>query len=275
MARITVEPGFEVNCEIDDFLWPWVHPTPVLMQHGFSRNASFWRRWIPELTASRRVYRPEVRGCGGSDTPQPGFAYSGDTLLGDVLRVLDELDIERVHWVGEASGGVLGVLFAAAHPDRVASLVLVNTPVVVKSLTTTYSFDRASPSAALLELGSAEWCRRTLEHRLDLDLASPELQNFYITEIGKVPAYVSAAMQETFDPIELFPILKSLTLPVLLLTGGKKKVAVEQQALMQREVPQAISKVFDSYGPGILSTAPELCAGEAIKFWESIDPSGA
>src|SRR5262249_3044746 len=75
LAKISVDPGLEVNCEVADYLWPWDRSTPVLMQHGFCRNASFWRRWVPILSERRRVYRTEMRGCGGSDVPPPGCRF--------------------------------------------------------------------------------------------------------------------------------------------------------------------------------------------------------
>jgi len=38
-----------VHCTIDDFPWPWDEQTPVLMMHGFARDALFWNRWVPAI----------------------------------------------------------------------------------------------------------------------------------------------------------------------------------------------------------------------------------
>ncbi len=179
MARVTVQPGLEVNVDVDDYLWPWENPTPVLMQHGFSRNATFWRRWIPFLTETRRVYRPEVRGCGRSEAPPIGAELTTDTMAADALKVMDALGLDKVHWIGESSGGVLGVLMASKHPERIKSLTLVNTPIRVAAIAETYAFDKDSIAEALMSYGVGEWCRKSLAQRVDLDLASPELQNFY------------------------------------------------------------------------------------------------
>ena len=48
---------------VDDYLWPWQEPTPVVMLHGFARNARFWNRWVPAIADTRRVYRPELLGA--------------------------------------------------------------------------------------------------------------------------------------------------------------------------------------------------------------------
>jgi pimeloyl-ACP methyl ester carboxylesterase len=42
--------------------------------------------------------------------------------------VFAAMSLKWVHWVGESSGGIIGLLLAASHPERIASLVLCNTP---------------------------------------------------------------------------------------------------------------------------------------------------
>jgi pimeloyl-ACP methyl ester carboxylesterase len=128
MPRIALPEGVSVHCIVDDFLWPWDGSTPVLMMHGFARNATFWNRWVPAIAETHRVYRPDLLGCGLSDQPPGGYRYTPETIGAQILALLDGLSLPRVHWVGESSGGIIGLLLAAAHPDRVASLVLCNTP---------------------------------------------------------------------------------------------------------------------------------------------------
>ena len=128
MPRIALEEGVGVHCILDDFLWPWVDSTPVLMMRGFARNARFWNRWEPAIAETHRVYRPDLLGCGLSDQPPNGYRYTPETIGTQVLAVLDGLSLSKVHWVGEFSGGIIGLLLAAVHPDCIASLVLYNTP---------------------------------------------------------------------------------------------------------------------------------------------------
>src|ERR1700680_5297019 len=118
MSRIALPEGAFVHCIVDDFLWPWDDSTPVLMMHGFARNALFWNRWVPAVAETHRVYRPDLLGCGLSDQPPEGYRYTPETIGAQVLAVLDALRLQRVHWVGESSGGVIGLLFAGAPPRR-------------------------------------------------------------------------------------------------------------------------------------------------------------
>ena len=91
MPRIALAEGASVHCTVDDFLWPWVGSTPVLMMHGFARNATFWNRWVPAIAETHRVYRPDLLGCGLSDQPPNGYRYTPETIGRQILAGLDGL----------------------------------------------------------------------------------------------------------------------------------------------------------------------------------------
>jgi pimeloyl-ACP methyl ester carboxylesterase len=93
-----------------------------------ARNTTFWNRWVPPIADSRRVFRPDLLGCGKSDIPALRYAYTPEGIGAQILAVLDSFSLSRVHWVGETSGGIIGLLLAAAYPERIASLILCNTP---------------------------------------------------------------------------------------------------------------------------------------------------
>jgi len=80
MPQIPVAKGVSIHCVVDDFLWPWETATPVLMMHGFARNALFWNRWVPPVAETYRVYRPDLLGCGLSDQPPAGYHYTPETI---------------------------------------------------------------------------------------------------------------------------------------------------------------------------------------------------
>jgi len=61
--------------------------------------------WVPLLAADYRVLWFDARGCGETTKPPPGSRMSFSQLAGDAVGLMDKLGIERVHWVGESSGG--------------------------------------------------------------------------------------------------------------------------------------------------------------------------
>jgi pimeloyl-ACP methyl ester carboxylesterase len=98
--------------------------TPVVLLHGFPDSSYVWRNQIPALAgAGLRVITPDLRGFGESDKPQEVEAYRITTIAGDVISMLDSLQIERAHVVGHDWGAGLAWVIAGLHADRVDRLV--------------------------------------------------------------------------------------------------------------------------------------------------------
>jgi pimeloyl-ACP methyl ester carboxylesterase len=272
MPSIPLDEGLSLHCAVDDYLWPWEAPTPVLMMHGFARNATFWNRWVPAIADRRRIYRPDLLGCGKSDVPAPGYAYNPKKIRAQILAVLDAHALSRVHWVGESSGGIIGLLFAAAHPERIASLVLCNTPTRISDeIRGIYSLDQESTAAAIRAHGTGEWCRQTLGYRLDLEHASEKLREWCIAEMGKTRPEIAAALHECFESIDVRPLLPDIKAPVLLLSGDKSRIASEQQKIFAETLPRGRLELFAGYGHGVNLLQPERCARAALEFWRTVE----
>jgi pimeloyl-ACP methyl ester carboxylesterase len=272
MPRITLPQGAEIHCVIDDFLWPWDRATPVLMMHGFSRNALFWNRWVPAVAETRRVYRPDLLGCGLSDRPPADYRYTPETIGAQIIAVLDGLSLGRVHWVGESSGGIIGLLLAAAHAERIASLTLCNTPARIPDrIKQIYALDKATASAAMRAYGVGEWCRQTLQYRLDTEHASSQLCDWVIREMDRTPPDIAAAMHDCFEGVDTVPLLPRISVPVLLLSGDKSQIASAQQQTFASALPEGRVASIAGVGHGVNLLQPERCARLAAEFWRSIE----
>ncbi len=90
-------------------------------------NRALFDAPIAALSRHYRCLTYDHRGQGdsGFGTPQPSPDLLGtEGLYDDAVALLDELGVERCHWVGSSIGGFVGVRLAARQPDRVRSLVL-------------------------------------------------------------------------------------------------------------------------------------------------------
>jgi 3-oxoadipate enol-lactonase len=272
MPTIRFAEGLSLYCAVDDYLWPWEAPTPVLMMHGFARNAAFWNRWVPPIADSRRIFRPDLLGCGASDIPATGYGYTPEAIGAQILAVLDAFSLTRVHWVGESSGGIIGLLLAAAHPERFASLVLCNTPTRISDeIRGIYSLGRENTAAAIRAHGTGEWCRQTLGYRLDLEHASADLQEWVIAEMDKTRPEVAAALHECFESVDVRPLLAEIKAPVLMLSGDNSRIASEQQKIFADTLPHGRLELFAGYGHGVNLLQPERCARTALEFWRTVE----
>ena len=272
MPIVRLAEGFSLHCAIDDYLWPWEVRTPVLMMHGFARNATFWSRWVPAIAESRRIYRPDLLGCGASEVPAQGYRFTPEKIRADFLAVFEAMSLRRVHWVGESSGGIIGLLLAAEHPERIASLVLCNTPTRISDeIKGIYALDRESTAAAIRAYGTGEWCRRTLGYRLDLEHAPEPLREWCIAEMDKTRPDIAAALHECFEAIDTKPLLPVIKAPVLLLSGDKSRIASEQQKILAATLPRGRLELFAGYGHGVNLLQPERCARAALDFWRGVE----
>jgi 3-oxoadipate enol-lactonase len=109
--------------------------TPVLLlSNSLGSDLSMWDGQVPALERRFRVLRYDSRGHG--KTAVTAAPYTLDQLAGDVLRLLDALELSRVHFCGLSVGGLVGVWLAARAPRRVDRLVLCNTAARVGSAQT-------------------------------------------------------------------------------------------------------------------------------------------
>ena len=103
----------------------------VVLLHGFPGLAFTWRKQIPALAAAGyRVIVPDLRGYGQSDTPAMVEDYDLAHLLGDLVGLLDALEIEKAVFIGHDWGGLLAWQMPLFHQSRVAGVIGVNTPFI-------------------------------------------------------------------------------------------------------------------------------------------------
>jgi pimeloyl-ACP methyl ester carboxylesterase len=95
---------------------------PIVLLHGWPQNWWIWRRMIPALAKTHRVYAPDLRGFGWSDAPDGRYSKMG--LACDVERLFDELAIEQADLVGHDWGGMAAWLTAIRAPERVRTLAV-------------------------------------------------------------------------------------------------------------------------------------------------------
>jgi len=103
----------------------------VVFCHGFPELAYSWRHQLPAVAAAGfRAIAPDMRGYGGSSRPAATTDYDMAHLTGDLVGLLDALDIERAVFVGHDWGGIVVWQMPLLHPTRVAGVVGVNTPFI-------------------------------------------------------------------------------------------------------------------------------------------------
>jgi pimeloyl-ACP methyl ester carboxylesterase len=96
----------------------------VVFVHGITGNLAVWHLHIVPALADRcRTLTYDLRGHGRSGVPPTG--YSLDDMAGDLLELLDALELERPIVVGHSYGADIALYLAAAHPERVSEVIAI------------------------------------------------------------------------------------------------------------------------------------------------------
>jgi 3-oxoadipate enol-lactonase len=96
---------------------------PVLvLGNSLGTTGELWQPQLGPLGRSFRLLRYEHRGHGGSPAPPGPYSIAG--LGADVLRLLDEFDIQSAYYCGVSLGGMVGMWLAASAPERITALAL-------------------------------------------------------------------------------------------------------------------------------------------------------
>lgn len=101
----------------------------VVLCHGFPELGYSWRHQFPALTeAGFRAVAPDQRGYGASDRPEAIEAYDLLHLTGDLVGLLDALELDRAVFAGHDWGGFVAWAMPVLHPERTLGVIGVNTP---------------------------------------------------------------------------------------------------------------------------------------------------
>jgi pimeloyl-ACP methyl ester carboxylesterase len=101
--------------------------SPIYLIPGLSSPREVWEGVVPELAKNHTVYLVQVNGFGVGDRPganlQPGIL---DGVVADLDRYIVMRNIKGAGVVGHSMGGLIGLMFAKAHPEHVSRLMVVD-----------------------------------------------------------------------------------------------------------------------------------------------------
>jgi epoxide hydrolase 4 len=130
----------------------------IVLLHGFPQFWYLWRAQLEELGRDHRTVAPDMRGYNLSSKPPDVEAYRMRHLVADVLGLADHFGARRFTLVGHDWGGIVAWALAAAHPQRLDRLVIIDGP---------------PPFTWGRELEQSERQREAVRYMVDLSQPSP------------------------------------------------------------------------------------------------------
>ena len=136
MPIITLDPTLDMYYEDDNYTNPWRNPETIVLHHGNAKSSRLWYEWVPLLSNQYRIIRVDARGFGRSTVPEPGYDWSLTNFSNDLESLLNKLDINKIHLIGETIGGTIALQFAHDHPNRLHTVTTCTSPYKFKGVST-------------------------------------------------------------------------------------------------------------------------------------------
>jgi haloalkane dehalogenase len=257
---------------------------PVVMLHGNPTWSFYYRNLVLQLRESYRCIVPDHIGCGLSDKPGAAeYDYSLKSRIDDLEWLLDERGLTRdLTLVLHDWGGMIGMGFAARHPDRVKRIVALNTGAfplpAAKPLPRSLWLGRNTRLGAWLITRRNAFCRLAARWCVTRKPLPPDVRAAYLAPYD-TPAH-RVAVLKFVQTIPLKPgdpgfdivsgtaaaLAHFRDVPTLLLWGMKDFVFDRHfLAEWQRHFPHAEVHTWPDCGHYLLEDAGELAI---MRVWE-------
>ena len=187
---------------------------PVILLHGGLVSSDEWGFEVPLLSKTHKVIVADSRGHGRSSMSGQPLGYN--LMASDVLQLMDYLKIKKASIIGWSDGGIIGLILAIRHPERVNKLFTFGTNYNLSG----YKTEPIDSSLAARFMARAESNYRKLSPTPD-DFAElrKALGKMYSTEPNldpaeiktiKAPTVIACGQYEQFIKLEHFQDLASL-----------------------------------------------------------------
>lgn len=225
--------------------------TPLVLIHGFTGGRIDFADVIDDLAADRRVVIWDHRGHSDSTNTGDPDSYTFDLLVADAVAALDALGLDRFHLLGHSMGGVVAQRLTLEHPDRVASLILMDTLAEAGSAIPQSWIDK------FVAIGRAEGMGKVADTMdavttgtsvaLEADRPRIAARNRHKLVNMDVEAFGALARElRTFDA--LLPRLSQIACPTTVIVGELDVNLRDQSDAIAAAVPGADLVVIDGAG---------------------------
>jgi pyruvate dehydrogenase E2 component (dihydrolipoamide acetyltransferase) len=193
---------------------------PIVLIHGFGGDINIWVFNQETLAEEHTVFALDLPGHGAS-TKDVGDGDL-DYFVGVLADFLDAVEIEKAHLAGHSMGGAIAGAFAKAHPDRVASLILIASAGLGGEINEEY-----------IEGFIAANRRREMKKALQMLFANPDLvTGQLVNDVMKFKRLdgVDEALQTVADKVfpdgkqADVPDLSELSVPILAIWGSEDQI---------------------------------------------------
>jgi len=122
-------PTIGKRMKLEHFISGKSNKETLLFVHGAGANARQFEKQHRYFSEKFRVVSLSLRGHGGSPLPIPNAraSYELNIMAGDIIELIEKLDLHHIHFIGNSAGGVLGYIVCTKMNERFLSLTTFGT----------------------------------------------------------------------------------------------------------------------------------------------------
>lgn len=259
----------------------------VLLLHGLGGTKASFYETAAALSREHRVHAIDLPGFGSSSKPLTA-PYDPRWYAGVVLGLMDGLEIDRAHLVGNSMGGRIAIEVGLQAPERVTSLGLLCPSVAFVSRDFHPLVRALRPELGLVP---HRFTRGMVERQFwalfsDRDLVDPAMAEVVVDEFQRVygsagarHAFLASArnlyLEAPFGRRGFYPRLAGLEPPALFVwTRGDRLIPPAFERHVRRWLPRAEQIVLDSCGHVPQVERPEQTNGLLRRFLAGVEALG-
>jgi len=248
---------------------------PLLLIHGFTGFRQDFATQLPGLAEHGRVLAPDLRGHGESARTGDPASYGFAQLTADLLGLLDALDIERCDLLGHSMGGMIALRATLAAPERIASLVLMDTApgplgfIDRGQLALAARVAREAGMAALAQIlrarSGSDAGRGSADRRMEAEWGEERFWAWRTARMAAMdPAAYEALGLALAEQDDVTPRLREIACPTAVLVGELDHEFRAPSEVLAQGIPGAQLHVLEGAGHQPQHEAPEAWRGAVL-----------
>ena len=252
---------------------------PIVFVHEFAGDSRSWQSQVRHFSLKYRCIAFNARGYPPSEVPEKAEKYSQERARDDIKAVVDALAIDRAHVVGFSMGGFAALHFGFTYPDRALSLVVAGCGYGA-------SPDQRAQFAAETEVAARRFEQLDMAAAAEAYALGPSRVQFqnkdprgwreFVDQLAEHSSLGAAltlrgVQQRRTSLFDLVEHMKTLTTPILIITGDEDWPCLKPAMLMKRMISTAGLIVVPNTGHAVNLEEPAAFNQHLDNFFHLVE----
>lgn len=243
----------------------------LILLHGFGADKSGWIRFAKQLGRARRILIPDLPGHGDSCQDMT-LNYGIQQQTRYLRKLIDALQIKRVHLIGNSMGAAIAVRFAHDYPDDVASLTLVNAAGAETTPSELRELLARGGNHPFIQVQTLTDYQTMLRYGME---KVPYLPGFILRHLLREKirrAAIELKMLREVEPeLDQSDLLQKIRCACLIIWGAKDRVVhVDDASFLQENIAGSKKIILPALGHVPMVEDPKLVATHCLAFLDEL-----